>query len=151
MLEMKLGAVVFMGQAGQNGGLALAHLLLGKQNFCGKLAATWAKNLQDLPCTDSFSYLDGNTDRELYKDGIYVGYRHFDTFNIKPKYAFGYGLSYTEFEIKAKAELLGGEVTIKAQVENIGKTAGKEVVQIYLSCPSGIIKREYQHLAAFAL
>lgn len=150
LLEMKLGAVIFMGQAGQNGGLALAHLLLGKHNFCGKLAATWAKNLQDLPCSDSFSYLDGNTDRELYKDGIYVGYRYFDTFDIKPKYAFGYGLSYTEFEIKAKAELSGGEVTVKAQVENIGKTAGKEVVQIYLSCPSGKIKREYQQLAAFA-
>lgn len=150
ILDLNPGAVVYMGQAGQQGGLALAELLSGKYGFSGKLAASWPNKLSDLPCSDSFSYLDGNTDRELYKDGIYVGYRYFDTFGVKPRYAFGYGLSYTRFEVAAKARLDGTRVTVTATVSNVGKTEGKEVVQIYLSCPSVTLKREYQQLAAFA-
>lgn len=145
-----IGAVVYMGQAGQEGGKALAQLLSGEYSFSGKLTATWPKKLKDLPCSDSFSYLDGNTDRELYKDGIYVGYRYYDTFGVEPRYAFGYGLSYTEFAIKADASLQGTTVKVIADVKNTGDTEGKEVVQVYLSCPSGKLKREYQQLAAFA-
>ena len=149
-VQMPLGAIVFMGQAGQAGGQALAQLMLGQCNFSGKLAATWPKKLTDLPCSDSFSYLDGNTDRELYKDGIYVGYRFYDTFGVEPQYAFGYGLSYTKFSIRAKAELEGASVCVKAKVTNEGTCAGKETVQVYLSCPSGVVKREYQQLSGFA-
>lgn len=149
LLAARPGAVVYMGQAGQNGGLALAKLLLGEFNFSGKLAASWPKNLRDLPCSDSYSYLDGNTEREIYKDGIYVGYRYYDSFNVEPQFAFGYGLSYTQFVISAQVSLNGNKITVEANVENVGKTAGKEVVQVYLSCPSGLLKREYQQLAAF--
>ena len=150
LLAAKPGAVVFMGQAGQAGGLALGQLLSGERNFSGRLAATWPKNLSDLPCSDSFSFLDGNTEKEIYKDGIYVGYRYYDTFGVKPRYAFGYGLSYTRFDIRATASLSGSRIVVHADVKNIGDRAGKEVVQVYLSCPSGKIKREYQQLAAFA-
>ena len=149
LLSAKPGAVIFMGQAGQAGGLALAQLMSGSRNFSGKLAATWPKDLADLPCADSYSFLNGNTDREIYKDGIYVGYRYYDTFGVEPRYAFGYGLSYTCFDIAATVSLNGSHVSVHAKVKNIGQCAGKEVVQVYLSCPSGKIKREYQQLAAF--
>lgn len=116
ILALKPGAVVYMGQSGQNGGLALAQLMKGEYPFSGKLAASWPEKLSDLPCFDSFSYLDGNTDRELYKDGIYVGYRYYDSFNVKPLYEFGYGISYTTFSIKAEAEVSGTVVTVNATV-----------------------------------
>lgn len=149
LTELKAGAIVYMGQAGQEGGEALARLLSGQINFSGKTAATWPKKLSDLPCHDSFGNADGNTDIELYKDGIYVGYRFYDTFGVEPQYAFGYGLSYTTFDVKAKAELKGTRVTVRAIVSNTGNREGKEVVQVYLSCPSGKLKREYQQLTAF--
>lgn len=149
LLKYDLSAIIFMGQAGQSGGLALAELLIGKDNFSGKLAATWPKHLSDLPCSDSFSFLDNNLEREIYKDGIYVGYRFFDSFNIKPEYEFGFGLSYTKFDISAKAHLDGKKVIIDAYVKNIGQIKGKEVVQVYISCPGKNITREYQQLATF--
>lgn len=149
LLATKPGAVVFMGQAGQAGGLALAKLMSGEYNFSGKLAATWPKDINLLPCADSYSYLDGNTDRELYKDGIYVGYRFYDAFGIEPQYPLGYGLSYTKFATDAAASLNGSVITVKAVVKNVGGRVGKEVVQVYLGCPSGKIKREKKQLAAF--
>lgn len=149
LLAEKPGAVVYMGQAGQAGGLALAKLMSGECNFSGKLAATWPEDLRDLPCADSYSYLDGNTDRELYKDGIYVGYRFYDAFGVKPQYAFGHGLSYTKFDVDASASLDGSRVNVKAKVSNVGDRTGKEVVQVYICCPSGRIKREKKQLAAF--
>lgn len=150
LLAAKPGAVIFMGQAGQAGGLALAQLMSGSRNFSGRLAATWPKDLADLPCSDSYSFLDGNTEKEIYKDGIYVGYRYYDTFGAEPMYAFGYGLSYTRFNISAEAELNGSRISVCAKVKNIGSVAGKEIVQVYISCPGGKIAREYQQLAAFA-
>ena len=131
-------------------GLALAQLMSGSRNFSGRLAATWPKDLADLPCSDSYSFLDGNTEKEIYKDGIYVGYRYYDTFGTEPMYAFGYGLSYTRFNISAEAELNGSRISVCAKVKNIGSVAGKEIVQVYISCPGGKIAREYQQLAAFA-
>ena len=150
LLAVKPSAVIFMGQAGQIGGLAVAKLMSGEYNFSGKLAATWPKKLRDIPCSDSYSFLDGNTDKENYKEGIYVGYRYFDSFGIEPRYAFGYGVSYTNFNIDAKESLYKKLVFIKAKVQNIGNYIGKEVVQVYISCPSGVLKREYQQLATFA-
>ena len=73
--------------------------------------------------------------KEWYKEGIYVGYRYFDTFGIKPAYEFGYGLSYTNFDINVKnVSVNEDKVTVKAEVTNTGKTySGKEVVQDYFS------------------
>lgn len=82
------------------GGLALADVISGKQTPSGKLTDTWAKHYRDLPFADEYSYLNGNLDEEYYREGIYVGYRYFDTFHVAPRYPFGYGMSYTNFAIR---------------------------------------------------
>ncbi|MDY3918278.1 MAG: glycoside hydrolase family 3 C-terminal domain-containing protein [Candidatus Limivivens sp.] len=147
-----IGAVLLMSQAGNVGGHALADVLTGKVTPSGHLASTWAENYQDYPCADTFSFRNGDTDDEYYREGIYVGYRYFDSFHVTPAYPFGYGLSYTEFEVKAKkAEVSGGQVTVEAVVTNTGDTySGKEVVQVYYSAPKGRLEKPYQELAAYA-
>ena len=145
-------AVVFACQLGQEGGNAIADILTGKVSPSGKLAATWAKNYQDIPFAKEYSYMSGDLSHAAYSEGIYVGYRYYDSFGVEPGYAFGYGLSYTDFEISAaevKAE--GSKVQVTAAVKNIGaEYAGKETVQLYVSAPAGKLDKEYQSLAAFA-
>lgn len=80
-----INAVIFMGELGTMGGLALADVISGKQTPSGKLTDTWAKHYRDLPFADEYSYLNGNLDEEYYREGIYVGYRYFDTFHVAPK------------------------------------------------------------------
>lgn len=147
-----IGAVLYICQLGTQGGNAVADVLSGKVSPSGKLADTWAKNYSDIPFSDEFSYLNGNLNDEYYKEGIYVGYRYFDTFCVEPCYPFGYGLGYTDFEIKAgEVTAEGSLVKIRVQVKNIGNMyAGKEVVQLYVSPPEGKLDKEYQSLAAFA-
>ena len=144
-------AVLNISQPGQEGGTAVADILFGKAVPEGKLTATWAERYEDYPCEDSFSYLNGNLEKEEYREGIYVGYRYFDSFGVKPLFPFGHGLSYTSFEmkfheIKAKENALGAEVT----VTNTGKSyAGREVVQVYVSLPRTGTEKEYRRLAGF--
>lgn len=147
-----INAVVFYGQQGTMGGKAFADLLCGRETPSGKVSDTWAVNYEDIPFANDYSYLNGNLAEEYYKEGIYVGYRYFDSFQVKPKYPFGYGLSYTDFKIKVKSILIEKtEVVVKVSVKNVGETyAGKEVVQLYVSCPRGELDKEYQELAAFA-
>lgn len=147
-----INAVVFFGQQGTMGGKAFADLLCGNATPSGKLADTWALNYEDIPFAKEYSYLNGNLDEEYYKEGIYVGYRYFDSFKVEPKYPFGFGRSYTDFKIKVKdISIEKTEVAVKVSVKNIGDIyAGKEVVQLYVSCPKGNIDKEYQSLAAFA-
>ena len=106
----------------------------------------------DYASAPTFSHMNGDTDDEYYNDGIYVGYRYFDTFDIAPAYPFGYGKSYTEFEVKTDGVwLCGDKVTVKATVTNIGtEYSGKEVVQVYYSAPAGNLEKPYQELIAFA-
>ena len=144
-------AVLNISQPGQEGGTAVADILFGKAVPEGKLTATWAERYEDYPCADSFSYLNGNLEKEEYREGIYVGYRYFDSFGVKPLFPFGHGLSYTSFEmkfheIKAKENALGAEVT----VTNTGKSyAGREVIQVYVSLPQMGTEKEYRRLAGF--
>lgn len=144
-------AVLNISQPGQEGGTAVADILFGKAVPEGKLTATWAERYEDYPCADSFSYLNGNLEKEEYREGIYVGYRYFDSFGVKPLFPFGHGLSYTSFEmkfheIKAKEDALGAEVT----VTNTGKSyAGREVIQVYVSLPQMGTEKEYRRLAGF--
>ena len=140
-------AVLFIAQPGQEGGNALADTLSGKVCPSGKLTSTWARSFEDCPNAGTFSHLSGDTSKELYSEDIYVGYRYFDTFGVKPLYGFGYGLSYTSFEI---SDIRVKELQITVSVTNTGKCAGKETVQVYLSCPQGRLKKEYRRLAAFA-
>ena len=148
-----LDAMLLMGQAGQEGGNALLDVLTGAVTPSGKLADTWAENYSDYPASDTFANADGNVKKEVYNEGIYVGYRYFDTFNITPKYEFGYGLSYTDFKIETQSVTADADkVTVKVKVTNTGSTySGKEIVQVYYSAPdSAEAEKEYQELGGFA-
>ena len=106
----------------------------------------------DYPSSRTFSYRDGNLDDEYYSDGIYVGYRYFDTFGIMPLYCFGYGKGYTDFSLVTK-EVTADEKLVKVEVEvtNIGKVyPGREVIQVYYSAPDGVMEKPTQELAGFA-
>ncbi|MBR6090722.1 MAG: glycoside hydrolase family 3 C-terminal domain-containing protein [Anaerolineaceae bacterium] len=149
--NLNLSAVIYFCQQGEEGGNALADILAGTVSPSGKLTDTWARSYSDIPFGDEFSYLNGDLEHEYYHEGIYVGYRYFDTFRVKPRYAFGYGLSYSTFDIRTdQVSAERSIVHVSVTVTNTGGFAGKEVVQIYLSCPSGKLDREYQMLAAFA-
>lgn len=145
-------AVLNISQLGQRGGLALANVLLGKVTPGGKLTATWARRYEDYPCAEEYSYLNGKLEREEYKEGIYTGYRYFDTFGVKPLFPFGYGLSYTEMQIRFYGMKTSGDgVEVEAEVTNTGETfSGKEVVQVYVSLPQDESGKEYRRLAGFA-
>ena len=145
-----IGAILFMCQLGTQGGNAVADVLSGDVTPSGKLADTWAKKYADIPFHNEFSYLNGNLEDEYYKEGIYVGYRYFDTFGVEPVFPFGYGLSYTDFSIQTlNVQSHGTKVIITAKVTNIGTYAGKEVVQLCVSAPDGKLDKEYQSLVAF--
>lgn len=145
-------AVVYYAQQGMMGGQAFADLICGKESPSGKTVDTWPKHYEDIPGAMDYSYLNGNVDEEYYREGIYVGYRYFDSYGVEPRYPFGYGLSYTTFLVERKQiKVEGAAVTIAVTVTNTGeKYAGKEVVQLYVSCPQTGMKKEYQRLAAFA-
>ena len=147
-----INAILYLCQPGTEGGHAFADLLSGAVTPSGKLSDTWAKQYSDIPFAMEYSYLKGNLKDEFYKEGIYVGYRYFDSFRVEPAYPFGFGLSYTDFSIhSAGVTAEGSEVTVKASVTNTGNTwSGKEVVQLYVSAPAGKLHKEYQSLAAFA-
>lgn len=145
-----LGAVIYLCQQGTEGGHAFADIISGKVNPSGKLTDTWAKKYDDIPFASEYSYLNNNLKEEYYKEGILVGYRYFDTYGVEPMYPFGYGLSYTNFEIKTSgANINKTTVTLFVDIKNRGKVPGKEVIQVYLSAPSGRLKKEAKSLVAF--
>jgi beta-glucosidase len=147
-----INAVMLIGQSGNVTGHAVADALLGRTIPSGKLSTTWARSYHDYPSADTFSHMNGNLDDEYYAEGIYVGYRYFDTFNITPNYCFGYGLSYTDFAIQT-LDVTADEqrVSVTVEVTNTGKTwPGREVVQVYYSAPDGKLEKPYQELAGFA-
>lgn len=143
-----LGAIVLISQGGSGGGDAAAAVLSGKVNPSGKLTATWARGYQDYPCANAF----GGRYDAVYNEGIYVGYRYFDSFDVAPAYPFGFGRSYTEFHIKTRAvTLTGNAVKMKVSVKNTGgRHAGREIVQVYASVPCGVLDQPRQALSAFA-
>lgn len=145
-----VNAILLMTQLGNLGGDALLDVLTGKVNPSGKTTDTWAKNYMDYPSSAKFSHNESVHD-EMYEDGIYMGYRYFDSFDVETEYCFGFGRSYTEFEIKAgEISVNGNEVQVPVEVKNIGsKYAGKEVVQVYYSAIGGEIDKPYQELAAY--
>ncbi|WP_408072615.1 glycoside hydrolase family 3 protein [Butyrivibrio sp. JL13D10] len=147
-----IGAVLLMSQAGNVIGSVFADVLLGKAIPSGHLAMTWAENYTDYPSHDTFSFMNGDLDDEFYKEGIYVGYRYFDSFGIKPAYPFGFGRAYTDFSIETKdISLKGEELIVNVEVKNTGdKFDGKQVVQLYVSAPDGKIEKPVKELKAFA-
>ncbi|MBR2422865.1 MAG: glycoside hydrolase family 3 C-terminal domain-containing protein [Oscillospiraceae bacterium] len=144
-------AILYICQLGSEGGHAVADILSGAVTPSGKLSDTWAKHYDDIPFAREYSYLNGNLEQEYYKEGIYVGYRYFDSFGVAPAYPFGFGLSYTDFTIRFDSlTAKGSGLTVTAEVTNTGNFPGKEVVQLYASAPDGALCKEYQSLAAFS-
>lgn len=145
-------AVLHISQPGQEGGRAAAEVLTGRKVPGGRLTATWAKRYEDYPGAKDYSYLNGNLQTEEYKEGIYVGYRYFDSFGVEPLFPFGYGLSYTSFAMKyegLRAE--DGKIEIEVAVTNTGNHfAAREVVQVYVTLPQTGKAVEYHRLAGFA-
>lgn len=146
--------IVLAWQPGLEGGNAIADIISGKVNPSGRLATTFAMDYKDEPTAKNFPGTPENKPTQVtYDEGIYVGYRYFDTYKVKPAYEFGYGLSYTKFklsDISANKPDARGNVSVKVTVTNTGDAAGKEVVELYLSAPSQKENKPEQELKAFA-
>lgn len=154
-------AILLAWQPGQEGGNSVVDVLLGKENPSGKLAMTFPVTAMDHPSSRNFP-LNGysgqrgsngreNVDYTLHKEGINIGYRYFNTVNKPVSYPFGYGLSYTEFAYDAPVvKAVGGGFKATIRVKNIGKTAGRESVQLYVSAPAGGLEKPACELKAFA-
>lgn len=141
-------SVIIVWQGGMEGGDAVVDVLSGKESPSGKLPDTIAETIEDYPSTENF----GNTLTNLYKEDIYVGYRYFETFKPeKVVYEFGYGLSYTTFDIEAvSAKADGCKISLEVKVTNTGdKFAGREVVQVYYEAPQGELGKPSRQLCAY--
>jgi beta-glucosidase len=138
--------ILLLSQLGAETGHILADLLLGKSVPSGKLTASWSA-WGDYPSVGEF----GDRNDTRYREGVYVGYRYFDTVGKKARFPFGFGLSYTSFALEAGAAAeKNGIVSLGVTVRNTGERRGKEVAQLYISAPQGRLDKPYQALAAFA-
>ncbi len=154
--ELDIDAVLEISQPGMEAGHAVADILSGAVTPSARLTDTWALQYTDYPSSATFSSNDGNVEVEPYADGIFVGYRYFDSFDVPVRYGFGYGLSYTTFKIETRGLQSGSMGTsspmlgVQVKVTNTGQTAGKEVVQVYAGLPQGRLSKEYRRLVGFA-
>lgn len=141
-------AVLYVWQGGMTGGKGTADVLTGKVSPSGKLPDTIAYKASDYPSDANFGR---EKNRDIYAEDIYVGYRYFETFaKEKVLYPFGFGLSYTEFEIKKeKAEIAEGAVKLSVSVKNIGSYKGKEVIEVYCEAPQGRLGKAARVLCGF--
>lgn len=165
-------AILLAWQAGQEGGNSVADILKGTVNPSGKLPMTFPMQYMDVPSAANFPYdyeadpeqiINGiftnrglkheqrNVDYTEYAEGIFVGYRYFDTYNKTVSYPFGYGLSYSQFELKNPSVQQTTEgYSISIDVTNVGNVAGKEVVQLYIKAPESNLAKPKKELKAFA-
>lgn len=162
----EVDAILLAWQPGLEGGNAMADILSGKVNPSGRLATTFPVKYEDVSSAKNFPGKEfpekattGNFGMKqipaevTYEEGVYVGYRYFNTFNVKPAYEFGYGLSYSNFtfgNIKLSSSTFNNNITATLTITNQGKYAGKEVVQIYISAPHTNIDKPAEELKAFA-
>jgi beta-glucosidase len=161
----QVDAILLAWQPGLEGGNAITDLLSGKVDPSGKLATTFPAKYEDVPSAKSFpgkEFPDKATPGGMfgpripaevtYQEGIYVGYRYYGTFNVKPAYEFGYGLSYTSFsysDLKLSSSTFNGKLTATVTVTNAGNSPGKEVVELYLSAPAAKLDKPLEELRAF--
>ena len=167
-------AVLLSWLPGQEGGNSVADILTGKENPSGRLPMTWPVSYNDVPSKDNFPYPDDvkvkdvigmfmgkgigskgdvkNVDYTNYEDGIYVGYRYYQTKNVPVAYPFGYGMSYTTFKYgkPVVTKDAQGNVQVQVAVKNAGKMAGKEVVQVYVAAPGKDMEKPAKELRGFA-
>lgn len=142
----KISGIIYAWQCGMESGNAIANILTGKANPSGRLADTIAVKYEDYPSAKDFGNLEFNN----YTEDIFVGYRYFETFAPeKALYPFGFGLSYTTFDIEPVSFEYNENVKITVKVTNTGAVAGKEVVQIYVSAPSVKLHKAKKSLVAF--
>jgi beta-glucosidase len=146
--------IVIAWQPGQEAGNAIADVLSGKVNPSGRLTSTIPMKYSDVPSSESFpGEPEKRPTKTIYNEGIYVGYRYYQTFNVKPAYEFGYGLSYTNFKIKRlkmQGQLYGNGLIFSVKVKNTGDAAGKEVVQLYITATGNTLAKPESELKAFA-
>ncbi len=152
-------AVIETWYPGQEGGSALAEILMGQTNPSGRLPVTFEKRIEENPTFDNY-YPESGTDKVEYKEGVFVGYRGYERDNLKPLFPFGYGLSYTTFEYRdleivpnaleekgERASEAGFEVSF--EVVNTGDLAGSEVAQLYVGSAGSDIQRPSKELRGF--
>ncbi len=145
-------AIIYAWQGGMEGGNAIADVLVGAVSPSGHLTDTIARDIKDYPSYANY----GNEERNYYEEDIYVGYRYFETFcPEKVLYPFGFGLSYTTFDwVIEKTKVLGEEtprsVNMMITVKNTGAYAGKEVIQVYMEAPQGLLGKPVRELVAFS-
>ncbi len=146
--KKEVSAVLFAWQGGMEGGTAIADILCGDVNPSGKMVDTIAKSYDCYPCKEDFWECFDHLD---YSDDIFVGYRYFETLaKDSVRYPFGFGLSYTSFELSGKVACESdGKIVAVADVKNTGDVAGKEVVQLYYSAPQGKLGKPARELVAF--
>ena len=160
-------AILLAWQPGQEAGHAIADVVSGKVNPSGKLTTTFPMDYKDVSSSKNFpgKVLEGPDKGEssamgsakaaevVYEEGIYTGYRYYNTFTIAPAYEFGFGLSYTHFDYSAlqlNTSNFAGKLTATITITNNGKVAGKEAVQLYLGAPAGKVDKPISELKAFA-
>jgi len=147
-------AILLAWQPGLEAGNAITDILSGKVSPSGKLATTFPVSYQDVPSAKNFPGTPVNKPENVtYQEGIYVGYRYYNTFNVKTAYDFGYGLSYTTFnfsDLKLSDASFTGKISATVTITNSGNTAGKEVAQLYISAPGKDMNKPAEELKAFA-
>lgn len=149
----KVDGILLAWQPGQEGGNSVADVFSGAVNPSGKLTMTFPVDYNHHPSASNWLGTPIENPEEVsYDEGVYVGYRYFDTFDVKPSYEFGYGKSYTTFDysdLQLGSQNFEEEMQVSVQVTNTGNTAGKEVVQLYLSAPANLIDKPESELKAF--
>jgi len=162
----KVDAILLSWQPGLEAGNAVADVLSGKVNASGKLATTFPVKYEDEPSAKNFPGKEFPEKAEpgmfgmkqipaevTYEEGIYVGYRYYNTFNVKPAYEFGYGLSYTDFKygnLSLSSKTFDKDITATITITNTGKVAGKEVVELYITAAKGKLDKPSEELKGFA-
>ena len=156
--KYNIKGALWFSYGGQFAGRVLAEILNGTVNPSGRLTDTWALDYYDHPVAKNYPdcrALDNEENQTpsiqvYYEEGMYVGYRYFDTYGVPVAYPFGYGLSYTDFEYKyLSAEYDGERLTLRAEVKNTGNREGKQVLQLYVSKPDGRIEKCAHELVDF--
>jgi beta-glucosidase len=165
-------AILLAWQGGQEAGNSIADILSGRVNPSGRLASTFPVRYEDVPSSKNFpgtvldasqkkssdaddgmsAFSNPRASRITYEEGVYVGYRYYETFGVRPAYEFGYGLSYTSFSygtVSMSGSKFSGEITATVSIKNMGKRAGKEVVQLYIAAPFNKIDKPVLELKAF--
>jgi len=147
-------AILLVWLPGQEAGRVVADALAGRINPSGKLPTTFPRDWPDVPAAKSPECYPGvppeNPRAVEYCEGMYVGYRYYDTFGVEPAYEFGFGLSYAKFEYgNLSVEKVGDEVKVAFEVVNVGGYPGKEVAQVYVRAPKGKLDKPFQELKAF--